>query len=99
MSVESIKARLEAATLGIFDAPQSARVWLRNSSTECVGIVDELSKANLDLIAHTPTDIAALLKVVEAVRELANTIGADDRERQKWERIMFAALDELEDME
>ena len=98
MSIESIKARLEAATPGPWKAGPSFCTVLSSGPDRCYLVCETEEREDREFIAHAPQDIAALLKIVEAVRELAYTIGADDRERRKWERSMFAALDELEDL-
>jgi hypothetical protein len=87
-SLPEIKARLAAITPGQWklrepfeDEARVFSVWTGpNDGTiaDCYNYTDEQDKANAQFIAHSPTDIAALIAEVERLNAIFNAGHADD---------------------
>lgn len=103
MNLEELKQKAEAATPGVWIAAWPY-VVIRDPADpdKPIPIIGKEWPTWEDcnfIAAANPETVLALVKVAEAVRELAYTIADDTVAIRDAERKMFDALDELEAME
>lgn len=112
MSVDSVRKRLEAAAPGPWEAydangGEQRPMWcvandaFHNPSADDnePWIAVEIRtgyRADAELIAHAPTDLAAALKVIEAVNTFIDHYGPENQRDWDWLAALVAARDEFE---
>ena len=101
MSIESIKARLEAATPGPWHRAiyTNSRCGVDAKDDPVIEPSPYLGREDAEFIAHAPQDIAALSKLAESVRELyLHALSGEIKQILELQGRMFDVLLELENM-